>query len=63
MIDSEVAILIQDAYEYAEQIIVTSKDLIADGAEILKRDKVLKAETLIDLMYDKYGDILLLDDI
>jgi cell division protease FtsH len=62
MIDSEVAILIQDAYEYAEQIVVNSKDLIADGAEILKRDKVLKAETLIDLMYDKYGDILLLDD-
>ena len=62
MIDSEVAILIQSAYEYAEYIVVNSQGLIEEGAEILKRDKVLKAETLIDLMKNKYGEVLHLDD-
>lgn len=63
MIDSEVAILIQSAYEYAEYIVVNSQGLIEEGADILKRDKVLKAETLIDLMKNKYGEVLHLDDI
>ena len=62
MIDSEVAILIQSAYEYAEYIVVNSQGLIEEGAEILKRDKILKAETLIDLMKNKYGEVLHLDD-
>ena len=58
MIDSEVANLLHSAYEYAEFIIRNSKDLIEEGAEILKRDKLLKAETLLNLLNEKYRDVL-----
>ena len=58
IIDSEVATLLHSAYEYAEFIIQNSKDLIIEGAEILKRDKLLKADTLLDLLNGKYSDVL-----
>jgi len=58
MIDSEVATLLHSAYEYAEFIIRNSKDLIQEGAELLKRDKLLKAETILGLLNDKYRDLL-----
>jgi cell division protease FtsH len=54
MIDEEVATLINDAYVYSEHILRNSRGLIMEGAEILKRDKVLSAETLKDLVYNKY---------
>jgi len=50
MIDSEVATLIKDAYEYAENIVINSKGVILEGADILMRDKVLKYDTLNELV-------------
>ena len=58
MIDIEVAGLINDAYGYAEFLIRNSKDFIYEGAEILKKEKLLKAEQLIELMNDKYKSVL-----
>jgi len=58
IIDNEVATLINDAYEYAEFILHNSKDLIHEGAEILKRDKVVTADFLIELMNRKYQNVL-----
>jgi cell division protease FtsH len=58
IIDTEVANLIQDAYKYGEYIIRNSKDLIMDGVEILLRDKVLKEETLSNLIESKYNNSL-----
>lgn len=58
IIDTEVANLIQDAYKYGEYIIRNSKDLIMEGVEILLRDKVLKEETLSDLVKSKYNNSL-----
>ena len=58
MIDIEVAGLINDAYGYAEFLIRNSKDFIYEGAEILKKEKLLKAEDLISLMNDKYKSVL-----
>jgi len=58
IIDNEVAALINDAYEYAEFILHNSKDLIHEGAEILKRDKVVSADFLIELMNRKYQNVL-----
>jgi len=58
IIDNEVAALINDAYEYAEFILHNSKDLIHEGAEILKRDKVVTADFLIELMNRKYQNVL-----
>jgi cell division protease FtsH len=58
MIDIEVAGLINDAYGYAEFLIRNSKDFIDEGAEILKKEKLLKADDLILLMNDKYKSVL-----
>ena len=58
IIDEEVAVLINDAYGYAEFIIRNSKDLIMEGAEILKRDKILKYDSLVELMNLKYKSVL-----
>jgi len=58
MIDTEVSTLISEAYGYSEFIIRNSKDLIMEGAEILKNDKILKSETLLQLMNDKYKSVL-----
>lgn len=57
-IDNEVFNLINDAYAYAEFIVKNSKDLIHESSQILKREKILTADTLIDLMRkDKYKNI------
>ena len=58
IIDEEVAVLINDAYGYAEFIIRNSKDLIMEGSEILKRDKILKYDSLVELMNLKYKSVL-----
>jgi cell division protease FtsH len=54
MIDNEVFKLINDAYSYSEIIVKNSKELIAEGAELLKKDKILSAETLMKLINQKY---------
>lgn len=61
MIDSEVTNLIQDAYGYAEFIIRNSKDLIEEGAMILKRDQLLTSENMLELMNTKYKHVLKLE--
>jgi ATP-dependent Zn protease len=58
MIDIEVAGLINDAYGYAEFLIRNSKEFIYEGAEILKKEKLVRAEDLISLMNDKYKSVL-----
>ena len=58
-IDDEVFNLINDAYAYSEYIIKNSKDLIHESAQILKNEKILTAEKLIEMMMlnDKYKNI------
>lgn len=60
IIDVEVAELIDEAYKYAEFLVRNSKDLINDGAEILKREKIIKAEVLLLLMHEKHQNVLAL---
>jgi ATP-dependent metalloprotease FtsH len=57
MIDSEVVDLIDDANKYATFILKNCKELMLEGADMLKRDKLLKAETLLNLIETKYNDI------
>ena len=58
MIDNDVSAILNDAYGYAEFVLRNSRDLIAEGAEILKRDRVVHADTLIELMNRKYRSVL-----
>jgi len=60
MIDDEVSSLIHEAYGYSEFIVRNSKELIAEGSRMLKENKVLKAEQMIQLMNEKYQSILCL---
>ena len=57
IIDVEIADLLSSAYGYAEFILKQSKDLILEGAEMLKRDKLIHANTLVELMNTKYPEI------
>jgi cell division protease FtsH len=58
MIDSEMVGLINDAYAYSAFVVQNAKELILEGSEILKRDKLLKAEDLLLLIQEKYPEIL-----
>ena len=60
LIDSEVANLIHDAYGYAEFIIRNSKELITEGAELLKKNQLLKNEEITRLINTKYENVKLL---
>lgn len=57
-IDNEVVYLINAAYDYAEYIVMNCKDIIQETSEILKKDKLLKAERLMCLILEKYPEIL-----
>ena len=57
-IDNDVIDLINDAYSYAQIIITNCKDLIFETAEILKKDKILKANMIDELINRKYPNVL-----
>jgi cell division protease FtsH len=58
LIDTEVIELINNAYKYAETIIRNCKDLIFETSEILKQEKILKANTINELINTKYQSAL-----
>jgi cell division protease FtsH len=58
LIDIEVETLINDAYGYSEFILKNAKPFIYEAAELLKREKIIKADTLMDLMKTKYPNVL-----
>jgi cell division protease FtsH len=57
IIDNEVFNLLNQAYACSEIIVQNSKSLIAESAEILKKDKILTAEKLMEIIQEKYLDI------
>jgi len=58
IIDVEIADLLSSAYGYAEYILRQSKELILEGADMLKREKLIHANTLLELMTTKYPEIV-----
>ena len=57
-IDNEVLKLINQSYECAQFIIMESKELILETSEILKVDKILKADMINRLIRLKYSHLL-----
>ena len=55
MIDTEVATLISDAYTASYNLLNKCKPLMRECAELLKKDKLLKRETIVDLINKKYS--------
>jgi len=58
LIDNDVINLINNAYNYAQIILFNCKDLLLETSEILKREKILKADNITDLINSKYKHIL-----
>ena len=58
MIDNDVIMLLNDAYNYSEIIIENCKDLIFETSEILKKEKLLKSETILQIVREKYPYVL-----
>jgi len=57
-IDSEVVHLIQDAYSIAYFIVSNSKYIIQECADILQKEKILRAETILEIAQEKYPRVL-----
>jgi cell division protease FtsH len=58
MIDNEIIRLIEDAYKYSEFIIRHSIDFIKESADLLKEQKMIRSEELIELIKTKYEYLL-----
>ena len=63
LIDNDVIELINNAYKCAQMLIITCKELVYETSEILKRDKLLKADALNDLISEKYAELMYLKNI
>ena len=62
MIDNEILCLILQAQKYAEAIILESKDFIVECADLLKKEKILTIDTLNSIIYNKYNDLLFINN-
>ena len=59
--DDEVVQLIMEAYNAADYIIRETKDLIFEGAELLKSDNIVRADALTKMLRYKYSHLVGLD--
>lgn len=57
-IDNEVIGLINDAYTMSKIILENSKELILECALLLKKDKILKADKLLEIITKNHGYLL-----
>jgi cell division protease FtsH len=57
-IDNEVIKLIQDAYSISTFLVTNSKHLIQECALILKTDRILRADDILEIINEKYPHIL-----
>jgi cell division protease FtsH len=62
LIDTDVIDMLHEAYRCAHFIVQNSKELLLEAADILKRDKLIKADKLINLINNKYPHILELNE-
>ena len=62
LIDIEVINLINEAYKCSEEIIDKSKELIFETSELLKKNKILKADMLNELIATKYSNLISLKE-
>ena len=58
IVDDEIYQLIDDAYKFSKFIIERSKDFVFESAELLKVKKTVKIEELMELIHDRYPDLL-----
>jgi cell division protease FtsH len=57
-IDDDVADIINEAYGYSKMYLEKARDMILEGSALLKKEKTVKAEKLIEMMETKYPELL-----
>ena len=57
-VDDEISCLIKDAYRFSTFIIERSKDFIFESAELLKENRTVRIEELMELLRTKYAYLL-----
>jgi cell division protease FtsH len=63
LIDDDVSSIIESAYEAGKEILISGKKMILEGANLLKSDRIVKADRLIEMMESKYSELLLFRDL
>ncbi len=58
MIDDEVVLLIEQAHKASEHIIRDAKDFVYEGAELLKKENIIQADALMQILHSKYRYLL-----
>jgi cell division protease FtsH len=58
IVDDEIYQLIDDAYKFSKFIIERANDFIFESAELLKEKKTIKIEELMELILEKYPELL-----
>lgn len=61
MVDNEISLLIEKAYDITKFIIEHSKSVIEELSNILKVEKTIDAEDIIDIINTKYSDVFELE--
>ena len=59
IIDDEVVNLIKQAYSASEHIIREAKSFVFEGAELLKKENVIQADALNEILHSKYKHLLM----
>jgi len=58
LIDNEIAKLLQEVYAYSHGIIDEAKDFIYEGALLLKKNRMITADELMELIETNYAELL-----
>ena len=58
LIDDDVSAIIESAYQSSKEILVKAKKMILEGADLLKIEKIVKSDRLIEMLESKYPYLL-----
>jgi cell division protease FtsH len=62
LIDDDVSAIIESAYQSSKEILTKAKKMILEGADLLKIDRIIKSDRLIEMLESKYPELLELRD-
>jgi cell division protease FtsH len=58
LIDDDVSAIIESAYHSSKEILIEAKKMILEGADLLKIEKIVKSDRLIEMLESKYPYLL-----
>lgn len=58
LIDDDVSAIIESAYQSSKEILIKAKKMILEGADLLKTDRIVKSDRLIEMLESKYPELV-----